>query len=69
MLAFKVITIALVFAIAHPADSLIPMLVIMNWPWLIPLALLLSAIPFGYCYRLARARARRRQLRRAEWNV
>jgi hypothetical protein len=69
MLVFKVVTIALVVAIAYPADSLFAMLVIMNWPWLIPLALLLSAIPFGYSFRLVRARAKRRALQRAEWNI
>lgn len=68
--AFKIATIALVFALAYPTHrNVVPMLAAMNWPWLIVLAVLLSVIPFGFWYRLVRVRARRRRLQHAEWHV
>ena len=69
LLAFKLVTITLIFIAANPTDNLVPMLVAMNWPWLIVLGVLLSVVPFGYWLRLVRARARRRQLQRAEWEL
>lgn len=69
LLAFKVVTITLVIVVATPHSDLLPMIVAMNWVWLIPLGLLISAIPFGYWYRLVRARTKRRQLLRAEWEL
>ncbi len=69
LIAFKIVTITLVFVIAHPADNLVALLVAMNWPWLVPLGLLLTAIPFSFWFRLVRARAKRRRLKHAEWHV
>jgi membrane protein implicated in regulation of membrane protease activity len=69
LLAFKAVTITLIFLAARPSDNPIPMLLAMNWPWLIVLGLLISVIPIGFWIRLLRARARRRQLQRSEWNV
>lgn len=69
LLAFKAITITLVFLAAHPADNLAAMLIAMNWLWLIVLGILLTAIPFGLWFRLLRARSRRRQLQRSEWEL
>jgi hypothetical protein len=67
--AFKIVTIGLILVAAGPRDYLFPMLVAFNWPWLIPLGLVLSVIPFGFWVRLVRARARRRKLQHSEWNV
>jgi hypothetical protein len=67
--AFKAVTIGLIVVAARPHAQLAPMLVAMNWPWLIVLGLLLSVIPFGFWLRLLRARARRRKLQQAEWSV
>ena len=69
LLVFKAVTITLIFLTARPSETSIAMLVAMNWPWLIVLGVLLSVIPIGFWFRLLRARARRRQLKYAEWNV
>src|SRR5215212_1609601 len=58
--AFKIATIALILWLAYPHPHLGPMLLAMNWPWLIVLGMLLSVIPFGFWFRMARARAKRR---------
>ena len=69
--AFKIGTISLIFVLAYPSQDrlLVPLLIAANWPWLIPLALVISAIPFGLWFRLVRARSKRRRLQYAEWNV
>jgi hypothetical protein len=69
LLAFKAVTITLILIVARPDDGLVVKLVAMNWLWLIVLGVLLSAIPFGLWFRLVRARSRRRQLQRSEWQV
>jgi drug/metabolite transporter (DMT)-like permease len=69
LLAFKAVTITLIIVVAYPGENLVPMVIAMNWPWLIVLGVLLSVIPFGFWFRLARARAKRRRLQRAEWRV
>ncbi len=67
--AFKILTIGLILVLAQASNQAVTLLVVTNWIWLIPLGLVLSMIPFGLYYRLVRARARRRQLQYAEWNV
>ena len=69
LLAFKAVTITLIFLCAQPSGASIAMLVAMNWPWLIVLGLLISVIPIGYWYRLVRARANRGRLQKAEWSL
>jgi drug/metabolite transporter (DMT)-like permease len=69
LLTFKAVTITLIFIMARPNDQLVVQLVAMNWLWLIVFGILMSAIPFGLWFRLMRARARRRQLQRSEWDV
>ena len=66
---FKIVTIGLIFVLAQPNANLGPMLFAMNWVWLIPLALLLSVVPFAFWFRLLRARSKRRRLERSEWLV
>ena len=68
LLAFKVgtITFILIVAKGFTGDVLL-MLLAMNWLWVIPLVLLISAIPFAFWFRLLRARTKRRRLLRAEW--
>jgi hypothetical protein len=67
LVTFKLVTVVLILLVAQPTGSSLPMLLAMNWPWLIVLAVLLSVVPFGFWFRLARARAHRRRLQRAEW--
>lgn len=71
--AFKILTIGLITALVVAQGRQDPhfaaLLIVTQWPWLIPLALVLSVIPFGLWFRLVRARARRRRLQYAEWNV
>jgi sensor c-di-GMP phosphodiesterase-like protein len=69
LIAFKIVTITLVLVVAHPADNLVALLVAMNWIWIVPIGLLVTAIPLGYWLRLVRARAKRRRLQHAEWHV
>ena len=71
--AFKILTISLIVALAaahgRQDPHLTVLLLVTQWPWLIPFALVLSVIPFGLWFRLMRARSKRRQLQYAEWNV
>ena len=67
LLAYKVITITLILIWARGMPNLVPLVVAMNWIWIVPLVLLLSVIPFAFWLRLLRARRRRGALRRAEW--
>jgi hypothetical protein len=67
LLAYKVITIALILIWARGMPNLVPLVVAMNWIWIIPLVLFLSVIPFAFWLRLLRARRRRAALRRSEW--
>jgi drug/metabolite transporter (DMT)-like permease len=71
--AFKIVTISLIYGLAITQRGgdprIVPLLIVTQWPWLIPLALVISVIPFGFWYRMARARAKRRRLQYAEWNV
>jgi len=67
LVAFKIITIGIIVLAAQPDGSYLPLLIAMNWPWLVVLVILFSVVPFGFWFRLARARAKRRRLQRAEW--
>lgn len=69
LLVFKAVTITLIFFMARPNPQLVAQLVAMNWTWLIVLGILLSVIPSGLWFRLVRARSRRRQLQRLEWEL
>jgi hypothetical protein len=71
--ALKIFTIGLVCVLAASHGRADPhfaaFLAVTQWPWLIPIALVLAVIPFGLWFRLVRVRAKRRQLQYAEWNV
>jgi drug/metabolite transporter (DMT)-like permease len=71
--ALKIFTIGLVCVLAashgHADPHFAVFVVVTQWPWLIPIALVLGVIPFGLWFRLVRARSKRRQLQYAEWNV
>jgi hypothetical protein len=59
----------LIVFMARPNDQLALQLFAMNWLWLIVAGILVSVIPFGLWFRLIRARSRRRQMLRSEWEL
>lgn len=67
LIAFKVITMILIFMHLRTFDSFI-FLVATFWYWL-PIIGFLVAGPLIFRYRLMRMRARREQLRRSEWMI
>ena len=67
MLLFKAVLIGIVYVAAGGTAPAALLLFATNWMLLIVLGMLLAVIPFGLWFRLLRARARRRQLRQAEW--
>jgi hypothetical protein len=69
LLVYKVVTIFLIYIAASATASAGFLLLATNWLWLIVLGIFLSALPFALWFRLLRARSRRAQLRRSEWEV
>jgi hypothetical protein len=67
LIAFKVITMVLIFVHLRTFDSFV-ILAATFWYW-IPIIGFLVAGPIAWRYRLMRMRARREQLRRSEWMV
>jgi uncharacterized membrane protein len=67
LIAFKVVTMVLIFAHLRTLDSFL-ILAATFWYWL-PIIGFLVAGPLLWRYRLLRMRARREQLRRAEWMI
>jgi hypothetical protein len=68
ILFFKLGTAALILWYTRPASDAYAILIAFHWYLAVPLLLLLAG-PALFWYRLMRARARREQLRRAEWDV
>ena len=67
LIAFKVVTMALIFVHLPTAGSF-ALLASTFWYW-IPIIVFLVAGPVLWRYRLMRVRARREQLRRSEWMI
>ena len=67
LIAFKVVTMALIFFHLRTFNSFL-ILAATFWYWL-PIIGFLVAGPLLWRYRLLRMRARREQLRRAEWMI
>jgi len=65
LVGFKVATIVLIFYHMRTVETGL-FLGATTWYWLPPLAVLLAG-PFLFRYRLRKVRAKREQLRRAEW--
>jgi hypothetical protein len=63
----KLATLVLVLWAAHDGQAL-TLVIATTWPWLL-LAAALGAGPLLFHIRLRRVRARREQLREAEWNL
>jgi hypothetical protein len=66
IVAFKVWG-AILILLNDQSRSAIEMILVMNWPFLLPVALLFG--PAVWWMRLLRGRAKRRRLIRAEWHV
>jgi hypothetical protein len=69
LLVYKVVTIVLIYTAASATASAGFLLLATNWLWLIVLGIFLSVLPIALWFRLLRARSRRAQLRRSEWDV
>jgi hypothetical protein len=69
LLVYKAVTIALIYVAASASNTAGFLLLATNWIWLIVLGIFLSVLPFALWFRLLRARSRRAQLRRSEWEV
>lgn len=67
LIGFKVVTMILIFVHLRTVNSFL-VLAATFWYWL-PIIAFLIAGPVLFRYRLVRMRARREQLRRAEWMV
>ena len=65
LFAFKMATVGLIFYHMRTVETA-AFLGATTWYWLPPLAVLLAS-PILFRYRLRRVRAKREQLRRAEW--
>ena len=68
LFAFKIATVVAIFWAAEGSGEAGALLAATTWPWLIIPGFALAG-PFVYYYRLRRVRARREQLRRAEWMI
>ncbi len=67
LIGFKIAVVALIL-VAAPESDTVGFLVATNWPLVVILALLVGGPALAW-WRLVQVRARRSQLRRAEWMV
>ncbi len=68
LFVFKMATVGAIFWAAGGSTEAGVLLTATTWPWLILPAFAIAG-PFIYYFRLRRVRARREQLRRAEWMI
>ena len=69
LLAFKVLTTAIIIAMApHSAAQAVGLFVVFHWPLLL-VGLIFASAPVLFWARLVRVRAKRARLQAAEWSV